>query len=526
MKPLIVTDILHSASSLPSKSGISTYSNDRKLNKHFISYRDISQRCKLLAQFLSHQYISTSSVIGTLAWNHSNHVEIAYGTICYGCIFHPINPRFTIEQLIYVINHAENKIIFYNKDFTELVFQLQSLCPIVQKWINIDSIEYTDIFNILMDPEWSWPELEETHLASLCYTSGTTGMPKGVAYNHRTIMLYAICSSLPDALCLSAKEVIYPYVNIFHVNAWGLLFSSMLTGATLILSNNIQLKKNIVRIITQEEVTFSAAVPTFWNMMFEEIGQDITLGSLKRVLISGSACPHLLIQRFDEHNIAVIQTWGMTELGSFATSSYRCHSSVSKLNINALNQGTPLVGIELKCTSSEFLHRDISNTTGKLYVKGYWVLDRYYKQSDSCLEHGWFYTGDIAKITSDNQLVIEDREKDIIKIGGEWISSVYIEQIALNFKKKCNSICPIDLVACIGVPDSLWGEIPILFLQSSLECIDQQMQLRSQLELYLNEVLPLRYVPRDIIFSTSFPLTATGKIQKKELRHQFISHLK
>jgi acyl-CoA synthetase (AMP-forming)/AMP-acid ligase II len=516
MKSLTVTDILVGASQYHPESGIVTYSNDRKLTKYFISYKEIAQRCQLLARFFLSQDINSSSVIGTLAWNHSNHVEIAYGTICYGCIFHPINPRFTIDQLRYVISHAENKIIFYNKDFSDLVSQLQSVCFTVKKWINIDSDEYTMIFNKPILQKWNWPTIQETNLASLCYTSGTTGMPKGVAYSHRTLMLYAICSSLPDALCLSANEVIYPYVNIFHVNAWGLLFSSMLMGSTLVLSDNIQFKKNVIEIIKQEKVTFSAAVPTFWNMMFEELGPDIHWVSLKRVLISGTSCPQLLIQRFDKHNVAVIQTWGMTELGSFATSSYQCHSSVSKLNTNAYTQGTPLIGIELKCMSLD--STDSSNSSGKLYVKGYWVLDHYYKQTESCLENGWFYTGDIAKITPDNQLVIEDREKDIIKIGGEWISSIYIEQIALNFKKQNEPNCPIELVACIGLPDTLWGEIPVLFVQSKTHCTNKQNELQNKLEVYLNHSLPLRYVPRDIIFLSSFPLTATGKIQKKELR--------
>lgn len=502
MKQLIVSNILEHAARFHIESGVVTYEDNGESS--FTSYKDVLQNSMVFAELLLNKEISTLDVVGTIAWNSCSHMELCYGVLQIGSIFHPINPRFSIENMTYTINHAEDKIVFYDKEFSNVVSTLQSLCTKVKFWLCLqDVLRISEhISHALLHHNF-----QETSGAVLCYTSGTTGFPKGVLYSHRTIVLCSLVTSLPDALRISMSDNIFSVVNFFHVSSWNTLFSAPLTGAKLIFwRGNIIKFESLWNVIQKENVTFSAAVPSFWSMMFRCRSLNKYFpNKLERVLIGGSPCPTAIVDKFTLHGIKVIYAWGMSEVCAMATSSYKFGTSVEDCNLACHRAGKPLFGINIKIEDEN--HQECpwdGMSMGRLLVEGHWVIESYFKDV-KFQQDGWFVTGDIATIDRDRSLNIEDREKDIIKFAGEWISSVSVESVALEHPM-------VENCACVAQYHETWGEVPVLFVS-----FKEETEI-NELEVFLKSKLPSRSLPKEIIRITEFPTNASGKILKRELR--------
>jgi len=526
---LTITSLMQHTDKVHGKSTLRSISSGNRDHKY--SYCEGFKRARQLANALAKFGLQPQDCIGTLAWNDHRHFELYYAVSCSGYICHTVNPRLFSEQLEYIINHAEDQWIFIDPDFVPLIEGLIEKLPLIKGIVvltDAENMPSTTMKNVhcyetLIADEseyFNWPTLDENSSAAICYTSGTTGNPKGVMYTHRSTVLHAMASALPDAFSLSASEVIMPIVPMFHVNAWGWVYSGPMTGADLVLpGRDMGNAKTITQLIAQEKVTLSAAVPAIWMLVLKYLADNNkTLESLNRIIVGGAVCPLSVIEQMEElHNVHTISAWGMTEMSPLgALCSLRPHhydlpkAERHKLQLKA---GVPLYGVEMKIVDDE--NNELpwdGEAAGSLRVRGPWVCNRYFKQEKSAIEaDGWFDTGDISTIDAEGFMMITDRAKDLIKSGGEWISSTELENCAAGHPE-------IAAAAVIGMPHEKWDERPLL-----IAVLNESSSLTKQEALaWFESKVAKWWIPNDCIFIDSIPMTATNKISKKDLRIQFV----
>jgi acyl-CoA synthetase (AMP-forming)/AMP-acid ligase II len=527
-QPMLLSSLLERAARQYSQ--VEIVSRGVEGDVHRYTYRDCNARSSKLAQALTAYGIKVSDRIGTLAWNGYRHMETYYGVSGIGGVCHTINPRLFPEQIAYIINHAQDRMVFFDVSFAALVEQIAERCPCVERWVMLcDKASLPLNFGVALQSyeelidgysgQFAWPTFDEREAAVLCYTSGTTGEPKGVLYSHRSLTLMAFSSALPDSLGLSAVETVAPVVPMFHVNAWGLPFSAPLVGAKLVFPGAKLDGESLHTLFEQEGVTLSAAVPTVWLGFVDYMRRSgKTTQAFKRAVVGGAACPPQLAASLKGVGVHAIHAWGMTEMSPLGTVCSRSHALAHAgedewEKINA-KQGRALPGVDLKIVGSddEELPWD-GMSAGELMARGHWVADRYFGSDKSSLRDGWFPTGDIATIDPDGYMHITDRSKDVIKSGGEWISSIELENIAVSHPD-------VESAACIGCAHPKWDERPLLVVVkregASLDA--------GQLLDFYNDKVAKWWIPDDVVFVPALPLTATGKLQKVALRQTYGKH--
>jgi fatty-acyl-CoA synthase len=493
-------------------------------------YAEIRARALKVAQRLEKDGIRLGDRVATLAWNTWRHLEAWYGILGLGAIYHTVNPRLFPDQIVWIVNHAEDRVMMTDLTFVPLLEQIAERLPTIERYIVLTDAAHmpkTTLKNAVAYEDWiaeadgdfAWKSFEENTAAGMCYTSGTTGNPKGVVYSHRSNVLHAFIASLPDAKGISVRDVVLPVVPMFHANCWSLAFSTPMNGASLILPGPKMDGQSIYDLLNDYKVTFTAAVPTVWLMLLQHLEKTgEKLPYLKRVVIGGSACPRAMAKTFEEtYGVEVIHAWGMTEmspLGSLCTMKpeYAALSGEERLNIQQ-KQGHPPFGVEMKITddANKELPWD-GKTFGRLKVRGPAVARSYYKgEGNEVFEaDGWFDTGDVATLDQYGYMQVTDRSKDVIKSGGEWISSIDLENLAVGHPKGAEA-------AVIGVSHPKWDERPLLVV------VLKKGESASKEELlgFMQGKIAKWWMPDDVVFVDEIPHTATGKIQKLTLRKQF-----
>ena len=496
---------------------------------HRYTWKDVQQRAKQVANALNAEGLNAGDRVGTLAWNGYRHLELYYGVSGSERVLHTINPRLLPDQIAWIVNHAEDQILCFDMTFLPIIQGIHAHCKTVKKWVALCDADKlpqdTGIPNLVSYEDWigaqsanySWPVFDENTASSLCYTSGTTGNPKGALYSHRSTVLHAFAAVLPDAMGLSASDSALPVVPMFHVNAWGLPYSAAMVGAKLVMPGPAMDGKSIYELMESEKVTFAAGVPTVWQMLLNYVGQNnLKFSSLKRTVIGGSACPPAMITAFrEQYGVEVLHAWGMTEmspLGTLCTLKEK-HKGLSEAERNAIRmkQGRAIYGVDLKIVGADGSEQPWDGATyGDLYVTGPWILASYFKnEGGDPLEDGWFPTGDVATIDADGFMQITDRSKDVIKSGGEWISSIDVENTAMGHPA-------VAMAACIGMPHPKWDERPIVAvaLKPGAEVS------REELLKFFEGKMAKWQIPDDVVFVDSIPIGATGKMLKTKLREQ------
>lgn len=496
---------------------------------HRYTWADVQKRAKQVANGLDALGLKAGERVGTLAWNGYRHLELYFGVSGSQRVLHTINPRLLPEQIAWIVNHAEDQILCFETSFLPIVQGIHAHCKTVKHWIALcdeDKLpKDTGIPNLMSYEAWigkqstdyTWPVFDENTASSMCYTSGTTGHPKAALYSHRSTVLHAYAAALPDVMGLSARDSALPVVPMFHVNAWGLPYSAAMVGCKLVFPGPALDGKSVYELMEGEKVTFAAGVPTVWQMLLGHVAQNkLKFSTLKRTVIGGSACPPAMIDTFrNDYGVDVLHAWGMTEMSPLGTlctlkEKHRELPEDQQMAIR-LKQGRAIFGVDMKIVGAngEELPWD-GRTYGDLYVKGSWILDKYFKgEGGDPLRDGWFPTGDVATIDADGFMQITDRSKDVIKSGGEWISSIDIENTAMAHPA-------VAMAACVGMPHPKWDERPIVVvtLKPGAEVTRDEL-----LAFYEGKVAKWQ-VPDDVVFVDSIPIGATGKMLKTKLREQ------
>jgi acyl-CoA synthetase (AMP-forming)/AMP-acid ligase II len=500
---------------------------------HRYTYADAAARARRVANALDRLGLAFSDRVGTLAWNGYRHFELYFGVSGSGRVVHTINPRLAPEQVAWIANHAEDQVLCFDMSFLPVIKAIWKQCSTVRHWIALCEADAlpadTGIAGLQSYEAWIgaesdayvWPEFDEKSAAALCYTSGTTGHPKGVLYSHRSTLLHAYAGALPDALSMSARDSVLPVVPMFHVNAWGIPYSAAMTGAKLVFPGAALDGKSVYELIEAERVTFAAGVPTVWLMLLNHMRTGgLKFSTLKRTVIGGSACPPAMIRSFYvDYGVTVLHGWGMTEMSPLGTV---CNLKLKQLELPVDaqlaimgKQGRALYGVEMKIVDPE--GRDLpwdGQATGDLLVRGPWIVASYFRgEGGDPLVDGWFPTGDVAAIDPDGFMQITDRSKDVIKSGGEWISSIDIENIAMAHPA-------VAMAACIALPHPKWDERPLLVV---VKKPGAEVSREELIGFYEGKVAKWQ-VPDDVAFVDAIPLGATGKVQKNKLREQFKGH--
>jgi len=495
---------------------------------HRTTWAKVGQRAAQVAHALDDWQVPQGARVGTLAWNGYRHLELYFGVSGSGRVLHTLNPRLHSDQLTWIVNHAEDTVLAFDTSFLPLVQKVHAQCPTVRHWVALCEADAlpadTGIPNLVSYEAWlathplqyTWPELDERSASSMCYTSGTTGDPKGAVYSHRSTILHAYGGALPDTLGLSARDSVLPVVPMFHVNAWGIPYSAAAVGCKLVFPGGALDGASVYELIEAEGVTMAAGVPTVWQMLLAHMSQtQQRFGTLQRTVIGGSACPPAMIDTFVQtYGVEVLHAWGMTEmspLGTVNTLKYsQLQSPLQTQRQARLKQGRAVYGVDMKIVDDQGAEVAWDGVQfGNLMVRGPWVIDNYYRASAPLLQDGWFHTGDVGTIDPDGFLQITDRSKDVVKSGGEWISSIDIENIAMAHPA-------VAMAACVGVPHPKWDERPVLFV---VKKPDADIQGDALLAFYQDKIANWQ-VPDDVIFVDAIPLGATGKMQKMALREQ------
>ncbi|MGZ6010083.1 MAG: 3-(methylthio)propionyl-CoA ligase [Rhizomicrobium sp.] len=497
---------------------------------HRTNYREIGLRARKVAEALNRLGIQPGDRVATLAWNTWRHLESWYGIAGIGAVYHTLNPRLFPDQLVYIANHAEDKVLFFDITFADLVAQIAPKLKNVELYVamtdaahlpkaNIPNLVAYEEFIAGCSGTFEWKEVDEKTACGLCYTSGTTGNPKGVLYSHRSNVIHALMAAQTDAQGISNRDTILPVVPMFHANAWALAFTAPMVGAKLVLPGPKLDGPSICELLTDEVVTMTAAVPTVWLALLQYLEQTgKTLPHMKRVLIGGSACPRSMIETFEKkYDVQVIHAWGMTEmspLGTMATLKHHIAEMPWDKQLDyKCKQGHPVFGVEMKIVddNNKEMPRD-GKAFGRLKVRGPAVAKGYFRGEgqDAFDADDWFDTGDVATIDADGYMTITDRSLDVIKSGGEWISSIEIENIAVGHPSVAEA-------AVIGVRHPKWDERPLLIVVLK----PGKTATREELLAYLTGKIAKWWMPDDVQFVEEIPHTATGKIQKTVLREQF-----
>jgi fatty-acyl-CoA synthase len=497
---------------------------------HTTTYPEIRGRALKVAQRLERDGIRLGDRVATLAWNTWRHLEAWYGILGIGAVYHTVNPRLFPDQIAWIVNHAEDRVMITDLTFVPLLEKLADRLPTIERYVILTDAAHmpqTSLKNAIAYEEWigevdgdfAWKSFDENTAAGMCYTSGTTGNPKGVLYSHRSNVLHAYMASLPDAKNLSSRDVVMPVVPMFHANGWSLAFSTPLMGASLVLPGAKMDGASIYELLDTYKVTFTAAVPTVWLMLLQDLEKTgAKLPHLKRVVIGGSACPRAITQTFqDVYGVEVVHAWGMTEmspLGSLCTMKpeYSGLTGDERLDVQQ-KQGHAPFGVEMKIAddADRRLPWD-GKTFGRLKVRGPAVARAYFKAEDEDIldEEGFFDTGDVATIDACGYMQITDRAKDVIKSGGEWISSIDLENIAVGHPAVAEA-------AVIGIKHPKWDERPLLVIVPKKgESVTKADMLK-----FMEDKVARWWLPDDVVFVDEIPHTATGKIQKTALRERF-----
>lgn len=496
---------------------------------HRYTFADAFKRVRKLANSLEKLGAKPGDRVATLAWNDYRHFELYYAVSCSGMVCHTINPRLFPEQVEYIINHAEDQFIYTDLLFMPLLEQLKDNMPTVRGIIVMTdqahmpetTLENVHCYETLLEGEtdvFEWPELDETSAMSLCYTSGTTGNPKGVLYNHRSTVLHAYAGGLSDVIGLGRKDVIMPIVPMFHVNAWGLPYGAVVSGAKIVFPGPKMIDgETLTNLINNEGVTVSAGVPTIWLALINYLKESgKTIEPLQRVVVGGAACPVSIMEDFeDKYGVYTHAAWGMTEMSPLGT-------YMDKLDRQALGEeeykrmrvkaGRPVYGVELKIVDDQGQELPWDGVAfGALKVRGPWVCSSYFKlEGSDAHQDGWFDTGDVATIDPEGYMQITDRSKDVIKSGGEWISSIDLENAAVDHPGVAEA-------AVIGCYHEKWTERPLLLV---IKAEGAQLS-REEILAWFDGKVAKWWIPEDCVFVEELPHTATGKLSKKDLREQF-----
>ena len=496
---------------------------------HRTNWTSVARRARKIANALDAGKLDFSDRVATLAWNGYRHLELYYGVSGSGRVLHTLNPRLHPEQLAWIINHADDRVVCFDTTFTPLVAAVQAKCPGVKLWVALCDADKLPadaaIPNLVSYEAWiaqqpasyTWPVFDENSASSLCYTSGTTGNPKGVLYSHRSTVLHTYTIALPDSLNLSARDSLLPVVPMFHVNAWGVPYAAAAVGCKLVFPGPALDGKSVYELIEAEQVTMAAGVPTVWQMLLGHVqANSLKFSSMKRTVIGGSACPPAMLHTFhDTYGVDVLHAWGMTEMSPVGTvctlkNKQLALSPEGQMAIR-LKQGRAVYGVDMKIVDADGKELPWDGKSfGDLLVKGPWILDQYHKaEGASPLVDGWFPTGDVATIDADGYMQITDRSKDVIKSGGEWISSIDVENIAMAHPA-------VAMAACIGMPHPKWDERPIVVVTLKP---GQEVSREELLRFYEGRIAKWQ-IPDDVVFLPAIPLGATGKMQKMTLRQQ------
>ncbi len=494
---------------------------------HRYTWSDVAGRARQLAHALDGMNLLFSDRVATLAWNGYRHLELYFGVSGSGRILHTINPRLHPDQIAWIANHAEDQVLCFDMTFLPLVQAIHARCPGIRQYVALcdpDKLPAdSGVPNLVSYEAWiagkptsyDWPGFDENTASSMCYTSGTTGNPKAALYSHRSTILHAYAAALPDVMCLSARDSVLPVVPMFHVNAWGIPYSAALTGAKLVFPGPAMDGKSIYELIEAEQVNYAAGVPTIWQMLLAHLKPNkLRFSSLKRTVIGGAACPPAMIHAFrDEYDVEVLHAWGMTEMSPLGTlctlkNKHLALPEEEQMKIR-LKQGRTFFGVDMKIVGDDGHELPWDGKTfGDLYCKGPWTLREYFKgEGGDPLVDGWFPTGDVATIDADGYMQITDRSKDVIKSGGEWISSIDIENIAVGHPA-------VAMAACVGMPHPKWDERPIVAV---VKKPGAEVTREELLKFYEGKIAKWQ-VPDDIVFVDAIPLGATGKMLKTKLR--------
>lgn len=489
----------------------------------------VAANARRLGDALTRLGLPPQARCATIAWNNRRHLEIYFGVSGAGFVCHTINPRLFPEQLVYIINHAEDKVLFIDKTFVPLVKAIRDKLPNLEHIVlmegrdeeaagEIEGLSFYDELVATGSPDFAWPDIDENTASSLCYTSGTTGNPKGVLYAHRSTVLHSFAAATPDCIGFSAMDVVLPVVPMFHVNAWGSPYACAMTGARMVLPGPGLDGPSLVRLIDTYRVTIAMGVPTIWLGLLgeaEKVGSK--LESLKKTVVGGSACPPSMIAAFREkYGVDTVHAWGMTEMSPLGTTNQPLakHRDLPEAEQHRLRetQGRPPYGVEMKIVDED--GNDLPSdgvAQGNLMVRGHWILDSYFhKTRDETLTDGWFHTGDVATIDPDGYLSIKDRSKDIIKSGGEWISSVDLENIAIAHPKLVDA-------AVIGARHAKWDERPVLIAVAR----EGEDPSEEEILAIFEDKIAKWQIPDRVVFTDALPRNATGKVLKRNLREQF-----
>ncbi len=503
---------------------------------HRYTYRDLARRSRQLANTLDGLGLQPGDRVASLAWNGYRHMEMYFGVSGSGRVLHTVNPRLHPDQVAWIINHAEDRVMCFDLTFLPIIQAVHAKCPTVRQWValcdadrlpadsGIPGLVSYEAWIAGQPDQYQWPEFDENTASSMCYTSGTTGNPKAVLYSHRSTTLHAYAAALPDVMCISARDSVLPVVPMFHVNAWGIPYSAALTGCKLVFPGPALDGKSLYELIEAEGVTYAAGVPTVWQMLLGHIRPGgLRFSTLKRTVIGGSACPPAMITAFqDEFGVEVLHAWGMTEmspLGTLCTLKNKQLQLPKDEQMKILQkQGRAIYGVDMRIVDSDGTDQPWDGKSyGDLLVRGPWIVDSYFKGESPLVKdaqgRGWFPTGDVATIDPDGFMQITDRSKDVIKSGGEWISSMDIENIAMAHPA-------VAMAACIGMPHPKWDERPIVAVAKKPGAEVTREEL---LKFYEGKTAKWQ-IPDDVVFVDAIPLGATGKMLKTRLREQLAGY--
>ncbi len=526
-RPLLISGIIEHAAAQFGDTVIASRETHGPIFRY--TYAECAARARRLANALLGLGMKAGGAVGSIAWNNHRHLEAYYAVSGSGLLMHTCNPRLHPQQLIYIINHAEDRVMLFDATFAALIKSIAPHCPQVQAWVCLSDaanlpedaaisglICYED-FIAPHGAEFDWPEFDERSAAALCYTSGTTGNPKGAMYSHRSMVLNAMMICAPGLLSVGPRETILPIVPMFHINGWCIPYAALIGGAKLVLPGPRLDCVGLYEMLEGEKVTVSAGVPTVWVGLMQYLEQQgLRFSTLRRMVSGGSALPLSLIAVLqDKYGLDVRHGWGMTETVAVATLSSldgrQLQLPAPEQHAIIARQGKAVFGIDIKVVDAQGtpLPRD-GTSQGELMVRGQWIVSAYYKSDSSALVNGWFPTGDIATIDANGVMQIRDRVKDLIKTGGEWISSIDLENAATGHPA-------VAAAAVIAVKHPKWQERPLLFV---VRKPGRNLEREEVLE-YLSTQVARLCVPDEVIFLEALPLGGTGKVQKAVLREKY-----
>jgi fatty-acyl-CoA synthase len=530
-QPLLVSSLLQHAERHHGDQEIVSRRVEGDLHRQ--TYRDLGKRARRMANALAARGIGFGDRVATLAWNGYRHMELYYAVSGSGAVLHTLNPRLHPDQIVWIADHAEDQILFFDLTFLPVVEAIASRVSTIKTFVAMTDRAHmpgaTTLTNLLCyedlieahSPEFEWPTFDENTASSLCYTSGTTGNPKGALYSHRSTVLHTYAAALPDTFNCSARDVILPVVPMFHVNAWGLPYVACMVGAKLVFPGPWLDGKSLYELFEREGVTLSAGVPTVWQGLLAHVEENnFSFTKMRRTIIGGAACPPAMMSAFqDRYAVQVLHAWGMTEMSPLGTvcALKPKHAGLSVERRMAVQgkQGRAPFGVDIKIVDDD--GRDLPHdgqAAGQLMVRGPWIISRYFKgEGGDPLVNSWFPTGDVSTIDPDGFMQITDRSKNVIKSGGEWIGSIDLENIAMAHPS-------VAMAACIGARHPKWDERPLLVVAKK----PGVSLTRDELLGFYEGKIAKWWTPDDVVFVDSIPLGATGKMLKNKLREMFKDH--